>query len=233
MKYSRSRDATLTLRNLASAERRAPKRTDGDAGLSPPNERSGTQPTSPEKLRQLHAARRLFSESLSQPHVVLGTPIPTTQQSTRRFRALAPSPPVQPATHPTASRSDSSTVRSSTTSVDYSYLATRFRKVGKDSQDDPSAAGARVKLAAIQRDHCSRRRAGEAVSQTTSISQLGVLEGSGVLDKVTLCFRRSSLLGLTTESRCKSRSTTAERASRWGSVSQGNRRQKPLPRIRY
>ncbi|KAH7117531.1 hypothetical protein EDB81DRAFT_245975 [Dactylonectria macrodidyma] len=96
MKYSRSRDATLTLRNLALAERRAPKRTDGNAGLSPPNERSGTQPTSPEKLRQLHAARRLFRESLSQPHVVLGTPIPPTQQSTRRFRALAPSPPVQP-----------------------------------------------------------------------------------------------------------------------------------------
>ncbi|KAH7118503.1 hypothetical protein EDB81DRAFT_817912, partial [Dactylonectria macrodidyma] len=32
------------------------ERADGDAGLSPPNERSGTQPTSPEKLRQLHTA---------------------------------------------------------------------------------------------------------------------------------------------------------------------------------
>ncbi|KAH6977659.1 hypothetical protein EDB80DRAFT_738230, partial [Ilyonectria destructans] len=78
--YSRSRGAIMTLRRLAvrpsSAERRAPKRTDGDAGLSPPNERSGTQPTSPERLRQLHTARRLFEEPISQPQAVLGTPIP-------------------------------------------------------------------------------------------------------------------------------------------------------------
>ncbi|KAH7137739.1 hypothetical protein EDB81DRAFT_800595, partial [Dactylonectria macrodidyma] len=66
--YSRSRDATLTLRNLALAERRAPKRTAGDAGLLPPNERSGIQLTSPEKLRQIYAARMLFRESLSQLH---------------------------------------------------------------------------------------------------------------------------------------------------------------------
>ncbi|KAG6985776.1 hypothetical protein FocnCong_v003704 [Fusarium oxysporum f. sp. conglutinans] len=182
MKYSRSRDATLTLRNLASAERCAPKRTDGDAGLPPPNERSGTQPTSPEKLRQRHAARRLFRESLSQPHVVLGTPIPPTQQSTRRFRALAPSPPVQPTAHPIASHSDPSTVRSSTTGLGYSYLAARFHKGGKDSQDEPSKAVARAKQAAIQRDHRSRRRVGETVSLTPTISQLGVFgdfEGPG------------------------------------------------------
>ncbi|RKK17321.1 hypothetical protein BFJ67_g17727, partial [Fusarium oxysporum f. sp. cepae] len=182
MKYSRSRDATLTLRNLASAERCAPKRTDGDAGLPPPNERSGTQPTSPEKLRQRHAARRLFRESLSQPHVVLGTPIPPTQQSTRRFRALAPSPPLQPTAHPIASHSDPSTVRSSTTGLGYSYLAARFHKGGKDSQDEPSKAVARAKQAAIQRDHRSRRRVGETVSLTPTISQLGVFgdfEGPG------------------------------------------------------
>ncbi|KAI8416687.1 hypothetical protein FOFC_03000 [Fusarium oxysporum] len=182
MKYSRSRDATLTLRNLASAERCAPKRTDGDAGLPPPNERSGTQPTSPEKLRQRHAARRLFRESLSQPHVVLGTPIPPTQQSTRRFRALAPSPPLQPTAHPIASHSDPSPVRSSTTGLGYSYLAARFHKGGKDSQDEPSKAVARAKQAAIQRDHRSRRRVGETVSLTPTISQLGVFgdfEGPG------------------------------------------------------
>ncbi|KAF6527894.1 hypothetical protein HZS61_008196 [Fusarium oxysporum f. sp. conglutinans] len=169
-------------RRRASAERCAPKRTDGDAGLPPPNERSGTQPTSPEKLRQRHAARRLFRESLSQPHVVLGTPIPPTQQSTRRFRALAPSPPVQPTAHPIASHSDPSTVRSSTTGLGYSYLAARFHKGGKDSQDEPSKAVARAKQAAIQRDHRSRRRVGETVSLTPTISQLGVFgdfEGPG------------------------------------------------------
>jgi hypothetical protein len=31
---------------------------------------------------------------------------------------------------------------------------------------------------AIQRDHCSRRRAGETVSLTPTISQLGVFDGS-------------------------------------------------------
>ncbi|KAG7000331.1 hypothetical protein FocnCong_v013276 [Fusarium oxysporum f. sp. conglutinans] len=182
MKYSRSRDATLTLRNLASAERCAPKRTDGDAGLPPPNERSGTQPTSPEKLRKRHAARRLFRESLSQPHVVLGTPIPPTQQSTRRFRALAPSPPVQPTAHPIASHSDPSTVRSSTTVwVTLTWLLGSTR-AGRDSQDEPSKAVARAKQAAIQRDHRSRRRVGETVSLTPTISQLGVFgdfEGPG------------------------------------------------------
>ncbi|KAF5139524.1 hypothetical protein E5D57_003320 [Metarhizium anisopliae] len=161
-----------------SAERSAPKRTDRDAGLSPPNQRSGTQPTSPEKLRQQHTARSLFGEPGSQPQIVLGTPIPPTQASSRLFRALAPSPPVPPSTDPVASHSDPSTVRSSTTGVDYSYLAVRFHKGGKDSQDDASKAGARAKQATIRRDHRSRRRAGEAVSLTPTISQLGVFEGS-------------------------------------------------------
>ncbi|RKK14017.1 hypothetical protein BFJ66_g18174 [Fusarium oxysporum f. sp. cepae] len=190
MKHSRSKVVLQTLRNIAlrpsSPGRPATKRTEGDAGLSPPNERSGTQPTSPEKLRQLHTARSLFGESISQPHVVLGTPIPPTQQSSRLFRALAPSPPVQPTTHPLVSHSDPSTLRSSTPGVDYSYLATRFHKGGKDSQDDSLKAGARAKLAVIQRDHRSRRRAGETVSLTPTISQLGFLEdfegpGEGIL----------------------------------------------------
>ncbi|KAH7467614.1 hypothetical protein FOMA001_g15238 [Fusarium oxysporum f. sp. matthiolae] len=47
---------------------------------------------------------------------------------------------------------------------------------GKDSQDDSLKAGARAKLAVIQRDHRSRRRAGETVSLTPTISQLGFLE---------------------------------------------------------
>ncbi|EFY90645.1 ATP-dependent DNA helicase PIF1 [Metarhizium acridum CQMa 102] len=64
------------------------------------------------------------------------------------------------------------------TGVDYSYLAVRFHKGGKDSQDDASKAGARAKQATIRRDHRSRRRAGEAVSLTPTISQLGVFEGS-------------------------------------------------------
>ena len=70
--------------------------------------------------------------------------------------------------------------------MDYSYLTARFHKGGKDSQDDSCKAGARAKQAAIQRDHRSRRRAGETVSLTPTISQLGVLEdfegpGEGIL----------------------------------------------------
>lgn len=177
-KHSRSRGAIMVLRSLgvhpSSLERTAVKRTDGDAGLSPPNERSGTQPTSPETLRHLHTARRLFEEPISQPQVVLGTPIPPTQQSLRNFRTLAPSPPIQPTTDQIASHSDPSTVPSSTTDAEYSYLASRFHKGGKDSQDDASKAEAKARQVAIQRDHRSRRRAGETVSLTPSISQLGV-----------------------------------------------------------
>ncbi|KAG6996313.1 hypothetical protein Forpi1262_v014507 [Fusarium oxysporum f. sp. raphani] len=121
--HSRSKVVLQTLRNIAlrpsSPGRPATKRTDGDAGLSPPNERSGTQPTSPEKLRQLHTARSLFGEPISQPQVVLGTPIPPTQQSLRNFRTLAPSPTVQPTTNQIASHSDPSTVPSSTTDAEY------------------------------------------------------------------------------------------------------------------
>lgn len=50
---------------------------------------------------------------------------------------------------------------------------------GKDSQDDSSKAKARAKLAVIQRDHRSRRRAGEAASLTPTLSQLGISEDSG------------------------------------------------------
>ncbi|KAG7404608.1 hypothetical protein Forpi1262_v018498 [Fusarium oxysporum f. sp. raphani] len=136
--HSRSKVVLQTLRNIAlrpsSPGRPATKRTDGDAGLSPPNERSGTQPTSPEKLRQLHTARSLFGEPISQPQVVLGTPIPPTQQSLRNFRTLAPSPTVQPTTNQIA-----------------------FHKGGKDSQNDASKAEAKARQVAIQRDHRSRR----------------------------------------------------------------------------
>ncbi|KJK85354.1 hypothetical protein H633G_10806 [Metarhizium anisopliae BRIP 53284] len=176
---ARSRGAIQILRNLAvRPERPAPKRTDREAGLSPGKERSGTQPTSPERLQQPPTARRLFGEPISQPRVVLGTPIPPSQSSPL-YRTLAPSPPVQPTTYPIASHSDPSTVRSSTPSipsVDYSYLAAKFHRGGKVSQDDSSKAWARAKQAAIQRDHRSRRRAGETVSLTPTISQLGAIE---------------------------------------------------------
>ncbi|KAH8660997.1 hypothetical protein BGZ61DRAFT_464454 [Ilyonectria robusta] len=82
------------LRNLAV-------RTEEDASLSPPNDRFGTQPTSPERLRQCHTAKTLSGASISQP-------------CSRLFRTIAPSPPVQPTTLLTASHSDPSTIRSST-----------------------------------------------------------------------------------------------------------------------
>ncbi|KAM4067366.1 hypothetical protein HRG_012237 [Hirsutella rhossiliensis] len=189
VKCSRSRGAILTLRDLAarpsSPGRASVKRVEADADLSPPSERSGTQPSSPEKLRRLHAAMTLFKKSISQPHIELGTPIPPTQQSSRFFRALAPSPAEQPATDPVASHFDPSTARGNATRMNYSYLAARFHKGGR-YRKMISTAGARVKLAAIQRDHRSRRRAGETVSLTPSISQLGVSEGSGVLDKISV-----------------------------------------------
>ncbi|RMJ03307.1 hypothetical protein BHE90_016282 [Fusarium euwallaceae] len=82
--------------------------------------------------------------------------------------------------------SESHSASRTTTSLGYSYLAARFHKGGKGSQDEPSKAVARAKQAAIQRDHRSRRRAGETVSLTPTISQLGVLEdfegpGEGIL----------------------------------------------------
>ena len=157
----------------STSESPALKRTEEDAGLSPPNDRSGTQPTSSQRVRQCHTASTLFEASISQPRVELGTPVPPTQQGSQLFRTLAPSPAVLRTTHPIVPLSDPATVRGSTTSVDHAYLANRYRKGGKDSQDDPSTAGARVKLAAIQRDHRSRRRAGETVSLTPTISQLG------------------------------------------------------------
>ncbi|EXU94564.1 hypothetical protein X797_012364 [Metarhizium robertsii] len=184
---SQSRGVIQTLRDLAvrpsPAERPASKRTEGAAGLSPAKERCGTQPTSPERLQQTPTVRKLFGESISQPtqpRIVLGTPIPPTLQSSRLFRALAPSPLVQPTVHSIASNSDASAVRSSTTRVDYSYLAARFHKGGRDSQDDSSTARARAKLAAIQHDHRSRGRVGETASLTHKLTQLGVCQCSDV-----------------------------------------------------
>ncbi|KHO00508.1 ATP-dependent DNA helicase PIF1 [Metarhizium album ARSEF 1941] len=98
-------------------------------------------------------SRSSFEDSMNQPHVVLGTPLPPTQQSSGLFQVLAPSPPVRQTTHLIVSLSDAATTQSSAASMDHTYLATRYRKGGKDSQDSPSTAEARVKLAAIQRDH--------------------------------------------------------------------------------
>ena len=184
LKYSRSRGATQTLRDFAvrpsSADGPAATRTDREAGLSPEQKISDTQHASSESFQERHTARLSFEDSMYQPRVVLGTPLPPTEQRSGLFRALAPSPPVQRTTHPIVSLSDPATIRSSKTSVDHAYLATRYRKGGKDSQDDPSTAGARVKLAAIQRDHRLRRREGKAVSLTPTISQLGFCQSSEV-----------------------------------------------------
>ncbi|KID84375.1 ATP-dependent DNA helicase PIF1, partial [Metarhizium majus ARSEF 297] len=125
-------------------------------------------------------SRSSFEDSMNQPHVVLGTPLPPTQQSSGLFQVLAPSPPVRQTTHLIVSLSDAATTQSSAASMDHTYLATRYRKGGKDSQDSPSTAEARVKLAAIQRDHRSRRRAGETVPLTPTISQLRYFQGSEV-----------------------------------------------------
>lgn len=212
------------MRNLAvRPERPAPKRTDREAGLSPGKERSGIQPTSPERLQQPPTARRLFGEPISQPRVVLGTPIPLSQSSPL-YRTLAPSPPVQPTTYPIASHSDPSTVRSSTPSipsVDYSYLAAKFHRGGKVSQDDSSKAWARAKQAAIQRDHRSRRRAGETVSLTPTISQLGAIEDFEGPGEGILCYGPSSMPKLTMEGRWGSRSTMAKWVFNWGWDNQG------------
>jgi len=181
-KNSRSRNAILSLRTLAarppSAGRSASKRTEGDANLSPPAKRSGAQPTSPEGLRQQQTARILFGEATSQPHIVLGTPILSTQRSAQLFRPLAPSPPAHSTTRSIASHSDPTTCRSSATGFGRSYSTVKFHRGGKDSQDDSSKAVARAKQAVIQRDHRSRRRAGEAVSLTPTLSQLGTFERS-------------------------------------------------------
>lgn len=216
VQYSRPRGAILTLRGLAvrpsSCEAPGQKRTDGDAELSPAKDRSGTRPTSPDRPQQPPVARSLFGENSSQPCVVIGTPLPATQQSSRLFRTLAPSPAPQPTTDPVASHFDPSIARGGATRMNYSYLTARFHRGGKVSQDDPSTTGARARLAAIQRDHRSRRRAGEIVSLTPTISQLGVFQGSKATEEsihpfAVIC---SSFYGLTRAHRCdsESRSTT-------------------------
>ena len=155
---------------------------------------------------------------------MLGTPIPPTQSS-QLYRTLAPSPPVQPTTYPIASHPDPSTIRSSIPSipsVDYSYLAARFHRGGKVSQDDASKAWARAKQAAIQRDHRSRRRAGQTVSLTPTISQLGAIEDFEGPGEGILCYGPSSMFKLTMEGRWGSRrSTTAEWVFCWGWDEQG------------
>jgi hypothetical protein len=214
LKYSRSRGVTQTLRDVAvcpSSPDRPAKRTDQEAGLSPRQKISETRPSSSKSSWGRHTARKSsFEDSINQPRVVLGTPLPPTQQSSGLFRALAPSPPVRRTTHPFVSQSEAATTRGSTASVDHAYLATRYHKGGKDSQDNPSTAEARVKRAAIQRDHRSRRRAGETVSLTPTISQLGNFQGSEVAGEgIYLCaVAGSRFFGLTMEHRCESRWTT-------------------------
>ncbi|EXU95902.1 AAA ATPase, helitron and PIF1-like helicase domain protein [Metarhizium robertsii] len=180
----RSRGATQTLRDIAvrpSSPDRPAKRTDQEAGLSPRQKISETRPLSSKNSRGRHKmSRSFFEDSMNQPHAVLGTPLPPAQQSSGLFQVLAPSPPVRQTTHPIVSLSDAATTQSSAASMDYTYLATRYHKGGKDSQDNPSTAEARVKLAAIQRDHRSRRRAGETVPLTPTISQLRYFQGSEV-----------------------------------------------------
>ncbi|KAJ2971918.1 hypothetical protein NQ176_g7457 [Zarea fungicola] len=162
----------LTLRNVAahtpSPDRSTPKRTEEEAGLSPPADRTGIEPTT-------------LRVSSSQPHIILGTPIPPTQQSLRRFLAIAPPPPIQRITQPIDLGFDpaATAFRSRVAGIDHANLASRYCRGGKDSQDDPAQAEARAIRAGIQRDHRSRRRAGETVSLAPSISQLGVVEDVG------------------------------------------------------
>lgn len=240
LKYTRSRGATQTLRDVAvrpsSADGPAAKRTEEDASLSPPKDRCGSQPTSLERVRQCHTAGASFEASISQPRIELGTPLPPTEQRSGLLRTLAPSPPVQRTTHPIVSLSDPATIRSSKTNMGHAYLATRYRKGGKDSQDDPSTAGARVKLAAIQRDHRLRRRAGKAVSLTPTISQLGVCQleaaGEGICACAEICTR---VYRLSRGHRCESesRSTTDRWHSNWRYAIEGRRRQGPVLGVRY
>ena len=70
--------------------------------------------------------------------------------------------------------------------MDYSYLTAKFHKRGKVSQNNLSTAGARVKLAAIQRDHRSRRCAGKAVSLTPRYLSSEFPEALSLLEKVSM-----------------------------------------------
>jgi hypothetical protein len=239
VKRSRSRDTIQTLKRLAagpSSSESPLKGTEEAAGPSPPKDGSAGRPISSKRVRQCHTARTLFGTSISQPRIELGTPLPPTQQSSGLFRTLAPSTPPQGTTRPIASLSDLATIRSSTTSVDHAYLATRYRKGGKDSQDNPSTAGARVKLAAIQRDHRSRRRAGETVSLTPTVSQLGVCQSETAGEGIYACAEIGSrVYRLSGERRCEpeSRSTTDRWHSNRRYVIEGRRRQRPVLGVRY
>ncbi|KAM4059090.1 hypothetical protein HRG_013098 [Hirsutella rhossiliensis] len=83
--YSRSRRITQTLREVAvrpsSADGPAAKRTDRDARLQPEQKIPKAQPTSSESFQERHTVRFSSEDSMSQPRVVLGTPLPPTQQS--------------------------------------------------------------------------------------------------------------------------------------------------------
>lgn len=180
LKYSRSRGAAETLRAVAIRPSSALKRTDREAGLSPAQDRSGTRPASLERLEIHHTVGAFSDSSVSLPRVMLGTPLPPTQQHAELFRPLAPSPPVQRTAHPIVLLSNPASTRNGTTRVDHAYLADRYHKGGRDSQDSPSKVEARVMRSAIQRDHRPRRRAGETVSLTPTISQLVNVEGPDV-----------------------------------------------------
>lgn len=170
VKRSRSKDAILTLKGITAAspasERRSLKRTEGDASLSPPNDRSKTQPTLSERVRECHVVSSLSDPSITQPRVVLGTPLSLTQQSSGLFRALAPSPRVQERTHPIVPVTEPATTRNEAARVNHAYLADKYHKGGKHSQDSCSTAEARAK------------RAGEAVSLTPTVSQLSISWGA-------------------------------------------------------
>lgn len=214
MQYSRSRSAILTLRSFvahpSSGDARQ-KRAPGDAGLPPARDRVGTRSVSPGRIQQPPVAGSSIGENGSEPYVVLGTPLPATQQSSSLARVVTLSPATQVKTDPTASHSDPASTRRNTTRMDYSYLTAKFHKGGRVSQDDLSTAGARVKLASIQRDHRSRRRAGEAVSLTPPVSQLGISQGAEPAKKgIHACaVVYSSSFGLTKEDRRESRPTTS------------------------
>jgi hypothetical protein len=230
VKRSRSRDTIQTLKRLAagpSSSESPLKGTEEAAGPSPPKDGSAA---SSKRVRQW------FGASISQQRIELGTPLPPTQQSSGLFRTLAPSTPTQETTCPIASLSDLTAIRSSTTSADHAYLATRYRKGGKDSQDNPSTAGARVKLAAIQRDHRSRRRAGETVSLTPTVSQLGVCQSETAGEGIYACAEIGSrVYRLSEERRCEpeSRSTTDRWHSHRRYAIEGRRRQRPVLGVRY
>lgn len=140
------------------------ERIERDTELPTANSRSGRQPPLADSHQQPPVARS-FGEHSSQPHIVLGTPLPAIQQSSSPFCALAPAPAAPQIIEPVASHSTLLTGRGGMARIDYAYLAGRFRRGGKDSQDDSAREGARAKRAAIQRENRSRRVRGKLCHQ--------------------------------------------------------------------